>query len=88
MNKSEPAHLLHLSRCMVHGVHAIFPPSEITQHGGGVSVSENKLYKGDETWEYEKEIIGWIFNGQYYTLRLTADKIKKSSNSYTTSRSP
>ena len=51
---AELTHLLHISRCMLHGIHAIFPPSEITQHGGGDSVSENNRNKEDGTWEYEK----------------------------------
>ena len=32
-NQLKENHLKHLSQCMLHGVHSIFPPSEITQHG-------------------------------------------------------
>ena len=42
-NNADITYLLHLSRCMLHGIHAISPPSEVTQYGGGDSVSEKKL---------------------------------------------
>ena len=61
---------------MLCDIHAIFLPSGITKYGGGDSVSEKKLDKRDGTWAYEKYILGWIFNGKDYTLRLLADKIK------------
>ena len=34
-NNADLTHLLHLSRCMLHGIHAISPHYEVTQHGGG-----------------------------------------------------
>ena len=85
-NNSDLTHLLHLSSYMLHGIHAISPPSEVTQHRGGDSVSERKINKGDGTWAHEKEILVWIFNGQDYTLRLLAGKkTEKSSKSFRTS---
>ena len=71
-NNADLTHILHLSRCMLHDIHANPPPSEVTQHGGGDSVSENNLNKGDGTWAHEKEILGCIFNGQDYIMRLPA----------------
>ena len=59
-NNSELTHLLRLSLCMLHGIHAIFPPSEVTQYGGGEPVSEKKLNRGDGLWAYKKEIPGWM----------------------------
>ena len=53
------------------------PPYEVTQHGGGDSVYEKNLNKGDGTWAHEKEIIVWIFNGQDHTLRLPEEKNRK-----------
>ena len=53
-NNADLTHLLHLSRYMLHGIHAISPPSEVTQHRGGGSLSENNLNKGDVTWAHEK----------------------------------
>ena len=38
INNAELTHLLHLSRCTLYGIHAIFLPSEITQHVEGNSV--------------------------------------------------
>ena len=53
-NNADLTHLLHLSRCMLHGIHVISPPSEVTQHGGGDSVFEKKINKGGRTWTHEK----------------------------------
>ena len=53
-NNADLTHLIHLSRCMLYGIHAIYPPSEVTQHGGSDLVSEKKLIKGDGTWAYKK----------------------------------
>ena len=47
-------HILHLSRCILHVIRAIPTPSEVTQYGGGDSVSENNLNKGEGTWSQEK----------------------------------
>ena len=76
-NQLEESHLQKLSRCMLHGVHAIFPPSEITQHGGGDSIAKNKLDKEDGRWTEEKEILGWTVNGAQFTIQLPADKVAK-----------
>ena len=53
-NNADLTHLIHLSRCMLYGIHAIYPPYEVTQHGGSDLVSEKKLIKGDGTWAYKK----------------------------------
>ena len=53
-NISDSANFLHLSCCMLHGIYAIYLPSEVTRHRGGDSVSEKKLNKGDLTWVHEK----------------------------------
>ena len=34
INNVEPDHLRQLSRAMLHGIHAIFPPPEVTGHTG------------------------------------------------------
>ena len=60
---------------MFHVIHAIPPPSEVNQHGGGDSVSENNINKVDGTWAQEK-ILVWIFNGKGYTLQLPAEKFE------------
>ena len=45
-NEATEESLRHISRCMLHGVHSIFPPSEVTDHGSGDSITEKKLNKG------------------------------------------
>ena len=76
-NQLDKSHLQTLSRCMLHGVHAIFPPSEVTNHGGGDSVAQKKLDKEEGRWSEVKEILGWTVNGQAYTIQLPPDKVDK-----------
>ena len=76
-NDSTSSNLQHLSRAMLHGIHSIFPPPSETKHNGGDPISEKKLDKGDGTWSYEKEILGWIFNGKDFTIQLPTEKCTK-----------
>ena len=62
---------------MLHGVHSVFPPPSITNHTGGDPVSLKKLKQEEGRWEFEKEILGWIFDGRAYTLHLPQKKIDK-----------
>jgi hypothetical protein len=62
---------------MLHGIHTVFPPPAITNHGGGDPIPEKKLKAGDGLWEVRKEILGWIFNGIQRTIELPNDKINK-----------
>jgi len=71
------AHLTHLSRCMLHGIHSVFPPIKATQHGGGDAISEQKIDKGEGRWDYVKEILGWNFDGKNFTIQLPSDKCDK-----------
>ena len=71
------SHLLHLSRALLHGIHAIFPPPNITGHSGADPISVKKLEQGDGRWHTEKELLGWVFNGTEYTIRLPNDKATK-----------
>ena len=41
------SHLGKLSREMLHGIHAIFPPPQITGHNGFESVVDKKMGDGD-----------------------------------------
>ena len=59
---------------MLHGVHAIFPLPAVTGHNGYDPIAESKLEKGDGTWEYEKEILGWLINGLHGTIQLPPNK--------------
>ena len=79
-NKATRENFLHMSRCMLHGVHSIFPPSEVTLHGGGDSIAEKKLDKQEGRWATTKEILGWVVNGMDYTIQLPQDKVDKILN--------
>jgi hypothetical protein len=70
-------HLLKLSRAMLHGIHSVFPPPEITGHAGGDPISEKKLDNLDGLWAHTKEILGWIINGANYTITLPPTKVQK-----------
>jgi hypothetical protein len=68
--------LTKISRAMIHGVHSVFPPPEISGHNGHDPVSLAKLIKGEGAWEYRKEVLGWILDGQTFTLQLPESKCK------------
>ena len=74
-NLSRP-HLTKLSRALMHGIHSIFPPPSVTNHNGFDPISEGKLDKGEGTWCYEKEILGWIINGEHGTITLPGKKCR------------
>ena len=73
-NDTNDSHLTSISRSMLHGIHSIFPPNEVTNHPGGDSIAEKKIDKGEGKWEYIKEILGWNFDGKNYTIQLPPDK--------------
>jgi hypothetical protein len=73
-NNTSPAHLTKVSRAMIHGVHSIFPPPDISGHNGQDPVSEPKLNKGEGHWDHEKEVLGWVLNGKTFTLHLPKSK--------------
>ena len=75
-NLSKP-HLQHFSRSMLHGIHSIYPPQEVTKHTGGDPCAKKKLEKGDGMWATEKEILGWNFDGVAYTIQLPLEKCEK-----------
>ena len=75
-NNGSIDHLKKVSRSMIHGIHSIFPPPEISKHNGEDPISESKIAKGEGIWSTEKEVLGWIFNGDDYTIRLPKKKIK------------
>ena len=76
-NNYDLTHFIHLSRCMLHGIHEISPPSEVIQHRGGDLVPEKKLNKENGTWAHEKEYLGWVLNGQDFTLHIPEEKNRK-----------
>eukprot|EP00957_Ditylum_brightwellii_P149930 11418300-Ditylum_brightwellii.AAC.1 len=62
---------------MLHGLHSVYPPPEVTHHPGGNSCAEKKLKQGDGQWDFKKEILGWIFNDIHYTIQLPPEKCDK-----------
>ena len=73
-NDASTEHLTALSRAMLHGVHAVFPPPQVTGHAGGDPISEKKLDKGEGKWSTAKEILGWEFDGVAKTIKLPTKK--------------
>ena len=69
--------ILQISRAMLHGIHSVFPPRDITGHAGGDPISEKKLEKLEGLWEHTKEILGWILDGANYTIQLPPAKVEK-----------
>ena len=76
-NKLDSTHLQQLSRAVLHGIHCLFPPTNISNHCGGDPISEKKMEKGDGTWHFQKEILGWIFDGKAFTIYLPPTKAEK-----------
>ena len=73
-NTQMDSHKLHLSRAMLHGIHTIYPPPAITKHSGEDPIANKKLREKDGLWLHVKEILGWIFDGEAYTIALPEDK--------------
>jgi hypothetical protein len=69
--------LEHLSRAMLHAIHAVFPPPSITGHDGEDPIALKKLKQGDGLWTARKEILGWVFDGARRCIELPPDKVEK-----------
>jgi hypothetical protein len=76
-NNLNHEHLQHLARSVLHGVHSLFPPPAISKHSGEDPVSIKKLSGGEGVFAYNKEILGWIFDGNNYTIYLPPSKTSK-----------
>jgi hypothetical protein len=65
----------HMARCIMHGIHAVFPPPDITGHSGGKDpVSIKKLECGDGQWHHEKDILGFVIDGDAKTIQISKSK--------------
>ena len=62
-NDIQHTHLMSLSRVMLHGIHAIFPPPKVTGHNGFDPIALKKMQDDDEIWDHHKKILGWDFDG-------------------------
>jgi len=76
-NGNTEAHLRHVSRAMLHGVHSIFPPPDPSGHNGKETIAQSKLDNSDGEWNYVKEILGWIIDEKHYTIQLPLKKCQK-----------
>ncbi len=76
-NNISQDNLEQMSRAILHGIHSIFPPTAVSGHNGEDPVSFGKLLKGEGFWDFKKEILGWDFDGQQYTIQLPPDKVDK-----------
>jgi hypothetical protein len=64
-----------ITRAALHGIHSVFPPPAVTGHLGGKDpISVKKLERGDARWHHEKEILGFLVNGQTKTVRVSEAK--------------
>ena len=75
--------LQHITRALLHSIHEVFPPPEVTGFGGGDSVSMKKLIQGEGLWATCKELLGWVFDGVTRCLELPEGKIEKISTTIT-----
>jgi hypothetical protein len=68
-------HIPTIRRAAIHGIHALFPPTLITNHDGGKeSISQKKLAQGDGHFETSKDMIGFCLDGIKHTVCLPAEK--------------
>jgi hypothetical protein len=73
---TDPEQLRHCSRAVLHGVHSVFPPPEITGHSGQDPTSLKKLKEGEGLWEVRKDILGWMMDGATRCIELAEKKQK------------
>jgi hypothetical protein len=66
--------LRHCSRAVLHAIHSVFPPPNVTGHNGDDPVSLKKLMEGEGVWEVRKEILGWIMDGATMCIELSEKK--------------
>ena len=87
--KGEPSDAIEkATRALFHSIHAIFPPPAVTGHVNGKDpMSQKKLEKGDAKWQWEKELLGFLFNGLQRTVQLPKDKAEKSTKQARQTRS-
>ena len=71
---SYPAKFIHLSRSLLHGIHSIFPPPQVSGHNGQYPISKKKLESGEGQREVKKEVLGWMVDGATQFNELAQDK--------------
>lgn len=76
-NNLSASHLEHFSKALICGVHSVFPPPEISNHPGEDPISQKKMEEGEATWDYTKDLLGWLVDGINYTIQLSPEKCNK-----------
>ena len=71
------AALEHTTRALLHAIHSVFPPAELTGHTADEPVSIKKLLSGEGIWQVRKEVLGWILDGARRSVELPPDKATK-----------
>jgi hypothetical protein len=73
---TDDMHTPTIRRAAIHGIHALFPPTLITNHDGGKEpISHKKLMQGDGHFETLKDmIVGFRFDGIKRTICLPVTK--------------
>ena len=71
---SEPAQLLHLSRAILHEIHSMFPPPQVSGYNGKDPISKKKLDSGEGQWAARKEVLGCMVYGATWCIKLEWDR--------------
>ena len=79
-NNLSKENLTKFSKAIIHGIHSVFPPPEVTSHPGEDPISQKKLNEGEGTWDTTKELLGWIIDGANYTVHLDHSRCKAIAN--------
>lgn len=86
LQATNPTDTLRFVRALLHAIHSVFPPPDITGHDGHDPISEKKLDALDGLLECRKEVLGWIFDGLMRTIELPPQKITNIVELITTAR--
>jgi hypothetical protein len=71
IHATDPDLVRHYSRALLHGIHSVSFPPEVSGHHGGDPISRKKMLAGDGVWAVRKEILGWMFDGITRNCHLT-----------------
>jgi hypothetical protein len=66
-----------VTKAALHGIHSIFPPAVTGHVGGKDPISLKKLQQGDARWASEKEILGFLVDGETKTVRISDARAKE-----------
>ncbi|KAL7526943.1 hypothetical protein ACHAWF_001977 [Thalassiosira exigua] len=68
--------LRHCSRAILHAIHSVFPPPDITGHAGEDPISVKKMLEDEGLWAVRKDILGWMMDGATRCIKLAEAKQK------------